>query len=135
MASRLYSRMTFGMIATLVAAEAASAQPLEFDLDGDGRVSRTEFVKGRDARFARIDTNGDRVISASDFPQDSRSQSLIALTGRLFAMADLDRDSKVTREELGLSGTPLFDEADTNKNDVIENEELTHLRAQLRVDE
>jgi hypothetical protein len=116
----------------LVGTEKILAQPLEFDLDGDGRVNRTEFVKGRDARFERLDVNGDRMISLADFPEATRSQSLKDLVGRLFAAADMDRDGEVTRSEVGLSGTPLFNEADADHNDVVEGEELTFLNTQLR---
>jgi hypothetical protein len=115
-----------------VATDGALAQPLEFDLDGDGRVNRTEFIKGRDARFERLDVNGDRMISLADFPEATRSQSLKELMGRMFAMADMDRDGEVTRNEVGLSGTPLFNEADKDHNDVIEGQELTFLNTQLR---
>lgn len=114
-----------------VAADGAMAQPLEFDLDGDGRVNRTEFVKGRDARFERLDVNGDRMISLADFPEATRTQSLKDLMGRMFVMADMDRDGEVTRNEVGLSGTPLFNEADKDHNDVIEGQELTSLNTLL----
>jgi hypothetical protein len=114
-----------------VTAEGALAQPLEFDLDGDGRVNRTEFIKGRDARFERLDVNGDRMISLADFPEATRTQSLKDLMGRMFTMADMDRNGEVTRNEIGLSGTPLFNEADADHNDVVEGQELTSLNTLL----
>jgi len=36
------------------------------DTDGDGKVTREEFMKGHEAMFDKIDTNGDGVIDASE---------------------------------------------------------------------
>lgn len=37
------------------------------DLDGDGQVTREEFIAGVDLWFPKQDRNGDGVISAEDF--------------------------------------------------------------------
>ena len=37
------------------------------DLDGDGRVSKAEFLSGAEAWFADLDTNGDGGITLADF--------------------------------------------------------------------
>lgn len=36
------------------------------DADGDGKVTREEFMKGHEAMFDKIDTNGDGVIDADE---------------------------------------------------------------------
>ena len=36
------------------------------DTNGDGNVSREEFMKGHEAMFDKIDTNGDGVIDAAE---------------------------------------------------------------------
>ena len=36
------------------------------DADGDGNVSREEFMKGHEAMFDKIDTNGDGVIDSAE---------------------------------------------------------------------
>ena len=36
------------------------------DADGDGKVTREEFMKGHEAMFDKIDTNGDGVIDAGE---------------------------------------------------------------------
>jgi EF hand len=115
-----------------IASGVAQGQVPEFDLNGDGRVDRPEFVAGRDARFARFDRNKDAMISNSDFPASSRSLPLRSKVGQLLSAADLNRDGKLTRTELGTSGTPLFDRADTDGNSRIEGAELTNLKNLLR---
>lgn len=36
------------------------------DTDGDGNVSKEEFMKGHEAKFDQIDANGDGVIDPSE---------------------------------------------------------------------
>ena len=36
------------------------------DADGDGKVTKDEFMKGHEAMFDKIDTNGDGVIDAGE---------------------------------------------------------------------
>jgi len=36
------------------------------DADGDGKVTREEFMKGHEAMFDKIDTNGDGVIDSAE---------------------------------------------------------------------
>jgi uncharacterized low-complexity protein len=36
------------------------------DTDGDGKVTKDEFMKGHEAMFDKIDTNGDGVIDAGE---------------------------------------------------------------------
>jgi uncharacterized low-complexity protein len=38
----------------------------KMDADGDGKVSKDEFMKGHEAKFDQLDKNGDGVIDASE---------------------------------------------------------------------
>jgi hypothetical protein len=38
----------------------------EMDADGDGRLTREEFIQGHEAMFSVIDANGDGVIDAQE---------------------------------------------------------------------
>jgi hypothetical protein len=120
------------ILAVLPHAAAAQARP--FDLNGDGRITRREFVAGRSARFAKYDRNGDRKISAADFPPSTRGDPLSSRVERSIASADINRDGNVTRDELGSSGTPLFDRADADGNGIVEQEEIARFRKQLGLD-
>jgi EF hand len=118
-------------VLTCFASAAASAQPLIFDLDKDGKIDRREFVKGREARFAALDRNKDQTVSSADFSPESRSRPLEQKVGKLIGTADLNRDGRVTLMELQLSGSPVFEEADIDMNGLIEGSELTRFRAEL----
>lgn len=128
MLSRIRGGFLFASLTFLIP-NSAPAEPLKFDLDGDGRIERGEFVKGREARFHALDRNGDNVITAADFPPDAQAQPLNNLVGQLMGKADLNRDGKVTLDELQLSGAPVFDDADTNMNGVLEKAEIARLTA------
>ncbi len=115
----------------LSATAAAAAESLVFDLNKDGRIDRREFVKGRQARFAALDRNKDNVVSSADFPAELRGRPLARKVERLISTADLNRDSKVTLMELQLSGSPVFEEADTNMNGLIEGPEIARFRSEF----
>jgi len=115
----------------LAATGASAANRLTFDLNKDGRIDRREFVKGREARFYALDRNKDNAVSSADFPAGAESQPLARKVGGLIAKADLNRDSKVTLDELQLSGSPLFEEADIDMNGLIEGSELTRFRTEM----
>jgi hypothetical protein len=115
-------------------ASAQTPKVSAFDLDGDGRITRTEFISGRDARFNKFDRNGDRAVSAQDFPPNMAGRPLAALVGRMMAQADANKDGRVTRDELGTSGTPFFEKADADGNGVVEQSEVARFRSQLARD-
>lgn len=69
-----------------------------FDRDGDGRISRAEFL-GPDADFARLDRDSDGVLTAPDF--DFAAHALTPSMGMsVFYAADADGNGKLTPDEL-----------------------------------
>jgi Ca2+-binding EF-hand superfamily protein len=109
----------------------AAAQIEGLDADGDGKITRREYIDARSARFTQLDKDRDGRLTAEDFPRASQSQSLTALAGRLVAHADLNQDGAVSQDELGLAGTPLFDRADSNGDGFVDREEVARLRTML----
>jgi Ca2+-binding EF-hand superfamily protein len=106
---------------TLLLAAISTAQPNErrgdhgpVDLDGDGSISRAEFDTFSDARFDRMDKNGDGLISEDEKPQHPRrpghrgkggakghhgEHRQMMGAGLLTRLADSDQDGTVTAGE------------------------------------
>ncbi|MBB4630957.1 EF-hand domain-containing protein [Sphingosinicella soli] len=99
------------------------------DADGDGVVTRSEFLKSRSARFDTMDRNNDGVVSESDFKRILKFRPEAgARLERLIAEADANRDGKVTRAEFDVAPTPVFDLADTNGDGKVDRAELETFR-------
>jgi hypothetical protein len=99
------------------------------DANGDGVVTRSEFLKNRSARFDTLDRNDDGVVSESDFGRilKFRPEAGERLE-RLIAEADANRDGKVTRAEMDAAPTPVFDLADTNNDGKVDKAERETFR-------
>ena len=115
----------------LATAAALSAQTSGFDADGDGRITRREFINARELRFTRMDQNGDGFIRADDFQRLQTSAAVRQRLAQLLADADLNRDGAVSRAEYSVTGTPLFDHGDRNADGFVDRSEVARLRAAL----
>lgn len=89
--------------------------------------------------FARHDINRDGVISRSEFEQVRAQRAGRRQTGqrlggggasRLFAMADANRDGRVTLQEATGSALQRFDAADRNRDGVLTPAERQQARGQ-----
>jgi Ca2+-binding EF-hand superfamily protein len=92
--------------------------------------------------FARHDRNRDGVISRAEFEQVRTQRGQLAARGqgrglrgmadgRLFAMADLDRDGRVTLREATAGALSRFDRADRNRDGVVTRDERLQARQQV----
>jgi len=80
----------------------------KYDADADGVIARKEFT-GSDADFARLDRNGDKVLTSADF--DFSDHALVPTPGMaFFRMLDRDGNGKLTEKEL----SAFFDRADSD---------------------
>ncbi len=74
------------------------------DTNGDGRVEPAEMAAtapGSESLFARLDTDRDGVLTASDFGDSGRGGSPIArMVSMLFAKLDKDSNGRVSTDEL-----------------------------------
>ena len=93
------------------------------DLNHDGQISRAEFVAARQQRFDRLDRNHDGVISNADFPRGARNGRRWTRIDASIAVADANHDGVITREELAHAPTPIFDQADTNRDGYVSRAE------------
>ena len=99
-----HRRTILYLAATAAIAMPVAAQVEGLDADGDGKITRREYIDARNARFTQLDQDRDGRLTTEDFPRARQSQSLNALAGRLVAHADLNQDGAVTQDELGLAG-------------------------------
>lgn len=72
------------------------------DRDGDGRISKAEFVDGRVARLTALDANGDGAVSADEM-QAGREARRAQGADRVFARMDADGNGAITRAEFDAS--------------------------------
>src|SRR5690606_28696442 len=100
-----------------------------YDADGDDAVTRAEFDAGREATFARTDSNGDGRIDEQEyvFEFEDRLDAALAATRkgqvdqtyRRFQALDRDEDGRVTFAEYQYSGHRMFARHDTDANGVV----------------
>ncbi len=107
----------------LVAATGANGfagSPFEgADTNGDGKVSRAEFVAARDGHFDAFDRNRDGVVNAQDFPRAANRPRIEARVNAYIQASDLNHDGALSRAELRAAGTPGFDRVDTDHDGMV----------------
>lgn len=79
-------------------AQQAPARGAHGDTDGDGRISRAEFVDGRIARLTAIDANRDGSINAEERRSGMDTRRNQRVSAR-FETLDKDGNGAVSREE------------------------------------
>lgn len=87
----------------LTAASAAVAQtqperPHRGDTDGDGRISRAEFISGRVSRLTALDTNRDGSVGREEM-QAGMEVRRDDMADRRFDRVDADDDGSISRAE------------------------------------
>ena len=129
------------------------------DTNRDGQLTRAEIDAGRAARaqaaavrgqrmFERLDTDRNGAISATEFQarqqlrgqrsakRGERLQRRSANGGRfgghMFAMADANKDGRVTLQEAQTAALRHFDMADANKDGQVTREERRQMRQNMR---
>ncbi|MFM9827128.1 MAG: hypothetical protein ACKVOB_00115 [Sphingomonas sp.] len=114
------------------------------DVNGDGLMSRAAFLAQAAIRFDRMDTNKDGVLSGDERRHDKRSgngdTARINRVGlrdggangaaggnrgaAMFARLDVDRDGKLSRDEISRMSAARFDGFDTNRDGYLAPDEL-----------
>jgi hypothetical protein len=97
------------------------------DLDGDGKVTKAEYIK---AQFDRMDRNKDGVIDDKDFAE-MPPEMAERIKDRVMR-ADANGDGKVTMEEYAVVAGAMFDRFDTNHDGVITKDEAEAAVARMR---
>jgi Ca2+-binding EF-hand superfamily protein len=94
------------------------------DKDGDGKVSRDEFL-GLAAQFDRLDADKDGFVTREEFAKFAAAYAPAALLDRFQSM-DKDGDGKVTAAEFD-GPEPLFARLDADKDGSITRDEIGRL--------
>ncbi|MGI8610977.1 MAG: EF-hand domain-containing protein [Sphingomicrobium sp.] len=104
------------------------------DSNRDGAISRAEFDAHhaqRQQRVAARDTNGD---GRPDVGRMRGGNRMGGLGGRMFDMADGNRDGRVTLQEATAAAYRHFDMADVNRDGQITREERMQMHQKMRTE-
>ena len=97
-----------------------------YDLNGDGKVTRAEFMAVRGVCFARYDAKGDGLLILPAIQRRFPPSQAIQVDAQ-FRRIDLDGDGLITRAEWDQENERLFRQLDTNHDGVLAGNELSNL--------
>jgi hypothetical protein len=115
---------------------------MRYDTNKDGVVDRAEWKAGQEARFKRLDTNGDGkltqdelfartpAIGNSVLPTDRQAQR----QSTYFQLLDADKDGVVTLAEFMAQADRNFARCDINKDGRIDTAECRQALQRTRAD-
>ena len=106
----------------------ASSKLKKLDTDGDGRVSRAEFVAGNRGMIQRVDANKDGVVTADEaaVPKAEKKHWWTRNDkppGQV-NKADANNDGQVTPAEANAAAEAAFNKIDTNADGFLSATEL-----------
>jgi hypothetical protein len=104
--------------------ERAQDQLRAADKNGDGAVSRAEFIEHRASQWSKMDRNGDGYFSKADLPSFAQSRWDGERLADLRRQFDTDGDGRLSRAELVSGPTPVFDAADRDNNNIVTKAEM-----------
>jgi hypothetical protein len=103
----------------------------EYDLNKDGTVSKEEFQKGRQERFAATDVNNDDGISLLEYAEEFRVRLLaknptpeqiekqMKQTDVRFNVLDSNKDGRMSSAEYFYSGWRMYAEHDYSRDGAV----------------
>jgi hypothetical protein len=99
------------------------------DTNGDGKVTLDEITAEEGRLFGAADVNGDGALSSEEF----RRRGMLFMQLRAFTLFDLldaNGDGKLTKEEIAAPSARWFARYDTNKDGVLDADELRQMMPQ-----
>ena len=106
------------------------------DANRDGMITRDEFARAPALRQQRMAAGGmqDRRLRqpGAAMRRMGGGMGMAGLRGRMFDMADVNRDSRVSMQEATAAAYRRFDMADTNRDGQVTPQERMQVRQQMR---
>ena len=107
----------------------------ELDVDGSGEITAGDLTTLRDNRFAEIDTNGDGSISKDEFLARQAARSADRAT-RMFDRLDADGDGALSRDVIenvrgGGNGERMISRFDADNSGGVNAEEFEEAKARM----
>lgn len=106
------------------------------DVDGSGEITVEDLTARADSRFAEFDTNGDGSVSREEFlaAHAARAEERAA---EMFARLDADGDGTLSRDVMemrgrGQRGERMIERLDTDNSGGVSAEEFEEARARFR---
>jgi Ca2+-binding EF-hand superfamily protein len=96
------------------------------DANGDGQLTRDEFLAERSARFPGLDKDASGGLGLDEFSQ-ALTGKLRSFAGRAFSKVDSNGDGTISRAEWDANPPRAFDKADGNHDGVLSQEEISRL--------
>jgi hypothetical protein len=104
------------LIAGAVCAMAAPALAQTRDINGDGKISKAEYVAGVKPRFQKMDANKDGKITIDEMGLPKADARTTAARGKNF--------TPITLAHMQATSAAHFDKVDTNKDGFMSEAEL-----------
>lgn len=98
------------------------------DANKDGMVVHDEYLALRAEQFARLDSNSDGFIDATDRASHKAGRHG-KRAGKTHGRLDADGDGKISKDEFVNGATPMFDRLDGNDDRVLDAAELEAAKA------
>jgi Ca2+-binding EF-hand superfamily protein len=104
------------------------------DADKNGSISRDEFAKGHEMRIERRVERRGGDAGAPGAPRAMKMHRMggMGMGGHMFAMADANKDGRVTLQEATDAAVRHFDMADANRDGRITPDERMQMHRQMR---